>query len=71
MDADSDDEYERLRRSNSADGYTGSGFGVNQNADLGAMRTPHGPASSGSPWIAVVSLICAIAVITLIVIFAA
>lgn len=68
-DATDEDEFERQRRLNSPDGYTGAGFGVNQNANLGSMRTPFDNSSAGSKLIAALSLIGALIAITLIVIF--
>lgn len=45
-----DAEYERLKRQNSASGYTGTGFGLNDNEGLGGMRLPQGAGDSSSRW---------------------
>ncbi len=54
------------RQSPEAAGYIATGMGVNQNAELGAMRTPHDHAGHGSAWITAVSVVAAIALVALI-----
>ncbi len=50
QDRDDGDRFERHKRQNSADGYTGSGFGFNNNEVLGGFRLPQGAEGSSPRW---------------------
>ena len=63
-----DAEYERLKRQNSAVGYSGTGFGLNDNEALGGMRLPQGAADSSPRWSRLVAAVLLIAVGALVVV---
>lgn len=57
QDRDDDERYQRLKRQNSADGYTGSGFGLNDNEWFGGFRLPAGAEGSSTRWAKGVALV--------------
>ncbi|GAA1744157.1 hypothetical protein [Aeromicrobium alkaliterrae] len=63
-----DAEYERLRRQNSAAGYTGSGFGLNDNEELGGMRLPQGADGPSPRWSRLVATALLVVVGTVVVV---
>lgn len=63
-----DAEYERLKRQNSASGYSGTGFGLNDNEALGGMRLPQGADHSSPRWSRLVAGVLLVVAGTLVVV---
>lgn len=63
-----DAEYERLKQQNSAAGYSGTGFGLNDNEALGGMRLPQGAGDSSPRWSRLVAGVLLVVVGTVVVV---